>query len=328
MKPYWYKLTSTLLGMLFLLAEGCTHKDLNEDAHTTIAENVEVIFDWSKAPDSQASSMALYLYPTDHEVMNYSFKNSTGGTIKTYGGKHTAICHSNDDPYRHHLVNHHSHDEVEITTDDTSVLLGQGISTRGIPRAKGTEDEPLRNTPSMIYGTQDRNLNIKVSALSQELKFYPEELVCHYTVEFVEVKNLKNTNIEVDATLSSMAGGYYPGRMKATSEAVSHTFTLSPYVESKSLRAEFLTFGVPEGESIPHKLCLYIVMKERTGTFYTFDVSDQVNNAPDPHNVTIKISGLELPDIPDDPPPPPSGESGLSVNVDTWEVYHFGLEVK
>ena len=327
MKKHLHLLSSLMLGLLFLLSEACTHKDLNEDAHTTIADNVEVIFDWSKCPDTQASSMTLYLYPDNHDVMNYWFKNRTGGVIKAYGGRHTAICHSNDDPYTHIMRNTHAHNESEIYTDNTIMMVGQGISTRGIPRAPGTEEEPLRITPTMIYGAQDSEINLKVSSLHQPLKFYPEELVTHITVEFAEVKNLKSSNIEIDATISSMAGGYYPGRMKPTSEAVSHTFTLTPDVENRTLRAKFLTFGTPDGEERPHKLCLYIVMKNKTGNFYTFDVTDQVNKAPDPRNITIRIYGLELPDIPDDPPTPPQPEGGLSVDIETWEVYHFGLTV-
>lgn len=327
MKKHRHILSSLMFGLLLLLSVECTHKDLNEDAHTTIAENVEVIFDWSKVADTQASSMALYLYPENHAVMNYWFKNRTGGIIKAYGGKHTAICHSNDDPYTHIMRNTHDHNEAEIYTDNTLMMVGQGISTRGIPRAPGTEEEPLRITPTMIYGAQDSEVNLKVSSLHQPLKFYPEELVSHVTVEFAEVQNLKSTNIEIDATISSMAGGYYPGKMKATSEAVSHTFTLTPDVENRMLRAKFLTFGTPDGEERAHKLCLYIVMKNKTGNFYTFDVTDQVNKAPDPRNVTIRVYGLELPDIPDDPPTPPQGEGGLSVDIETWEVYHYGLTV-
>ena len=39
MKPL-HKFMTLSLGALFVLAEGCTHKDLNDDAPTTIAENV------------------------------------------------------------------------------------------------------------------------------------------------------------------------------------------------------------------------------------------------------------------------------------------------
>lgn len=322
MKPL-HKYMTLSLGALFVLAEGCTHKDLNENAHTTIADNVEVIFDWSKAPDTQASSMVLYLYHDSKDMMNFWFNNRNGDIIRTYGGRHKAICHSNDDPYGHHLRNTGSHDDFEIYTEGASVLVGQGISTRGIPRAEGTEDQPLRVTPSIIYGTAETELDIRVSALPQTITFYPEELTCRYSVEFVDVKNLKSADTYIDATLSSLAGGYYPGRMSATSEAVSHAITLSPDDGLTSLRADFFTFGTPEGDDLPHKLCLYIALKNRTGNYYTFDVTDQINNAPDPRNVSIRIYGLELPELPDDPPP----EGGLSVDIDSWQAIYFDVKV-
>lgn len=326
MKPLNLTITSALCGFIFLMTEGCTLKELNDDAPTTIAGQVEVVFDWSKAPDTQASTMILYLYPEEHEMMEYRFSDPVGGAIRTYGGKHTAVCHSNDDPYGHHLRNQHSHDEIEIFTDDTGVLVGQGISTRGIPRAKGTEDEPLRMAPSMIYGTHDKDVNLRVSGLEQTLTFYPEELVCHYSVEFVDVKNLKSADLRIDATISSLAGGYYPGKMMPTSEVVSHTFTLTADEEMNSLKSEFFTFGRPDGEEHPHMLCVYIALKNRTGNMYTYDVSDQVNMAPDPKNVSIKIYGLELPEIPDDPELP-KGEEGFSIEIDTWDTYHYNIKV-
>lgn len=330
MKNRCHILLSSLLSFLFVLVEGCSHKDLNEDAPTTIADNVEVIFNWSKTPAKEAETMVLYLYSDEHEMMDYRFNNPDGGFIRTYGGPHTAVCHSNDDPYGHHLRNRHSHDVIEIFTDETTTLVGQRISTRRIPRAKGTEDEPLRNTPSMIYGTQDRDVNLKVSALPQKLELFPEELICRYSVEFVDVENLCNADLLIDATISSLAGGYYPGNMSPTSEAVSHSFTLSADLERNSLNADFLTFGLPEGEERPHKICLYIALKDRTGNFYTFDVSDQVNKAPDPRNVNIRIFGLKLPELPDDPPDPPDppqGEGGISIEIDTWDTYYFDLKV-
>lgn len=326
MKPTHFKASSLILSALFLLAEGCTHKDLNDDAPTTIADKVEVVFDWSKTPEKEAKTMVLYLYSDEREMMDYRFNNPDGGMIRTYGGQHTAVCHSNDDPYGHHLRNHHSHDEIEIFTDDTAVLVGQGISTRGIPRAKGTEDEPLRNTPSMIYGTQNRDIDLKVSALPQRLELYPEELICRYSVEFIDVENLKSADVRIDATISSLAGGFYPGRMAPNSEAVSHAFTLTADVERNTLSSEFYTFGIPEGEERNHKLCLYIALKNKTGGFYTFDVTDQVNKAPDTRNVSIKVYGLKLPDIPDDPLPP-QGEGGVSIELDSWDTYHFDLKV-
>ncbi|MDE6650631.1 MAG: DUF5119 domain-containing protein [Muribaculaceae bacterium] len=326
MKIANHNLTALLLSGIFMLSAGCTHKDLNEDAPTTIADNVEVYFDWSRIPDHNASSIVLYLYSEEHDVMNYWFNDPNGGTIRSYAGKKTAICHSNDDPYVHYLRNQHSHNELEIYTDNTAVLVGQGISTRGIPRAPGTEEEPLRTTPTMIYGAQNRDIDLKVTSFVQSITLYPEELVCRYSVEFTDVENLKSAEVHIDGTISSLAGGYYPGRMSTTSEAVSHTFTLTADNELKSLRSDFLTFGLPDGEEKPHMICVYIALKNRSGNFYTFDVSDQVNKAEDPRNVSIKIPGLKLPEIPDDPPPPPN-EGGVSVEIDSWDTFHFDIQV-
>lgn len=164
------------------------------------------------------------------------------------------------------------------------------------------------------------------SNLEQTVTLYPEELVCHYSVEFVDVENLKSADLHIDATISSLAGGYYPGRMTPTSESVSHTFTLTADDQLNSLRADFLTFGPPVGEERPHLICVYVALKNRTGNFYTFDVSDQVNKAPDPKHVDIRIYGLKLPELPDDPPSPPV-EGGVSVEIDTWQTYHFDLKV-
>lgn len=327
MKPRHFTVSSLLLtGSLFLLTEGCSQKNLNDNAPSTIAGNVRVIFDWSKAPDTQASTMGLYLYSEEHDVMDYWFNNPDGDFIMCYGGRQTAVCHSNNDPYIHLVRNQHSHNDIEIFTDETAVLVGQGISTRGIPRAKGTEDEPLRVTPSMIYGTQTREINLRATNLPQTITLYPEELICRYSVEFENVENLQSADLRIDATISSLAGGYYPGRMTPTSEAVSHTFTLTADEQINSLKSEFLTFGLPDGEKLPHKISLYIALRNRSGAFYTFDVTDQVNEAPDPRNVSIKIHGLKLPDIPDDPPPP-SEEGGMSVEIDSWDTYHFDLKV-
>ena len=68
-------------------------------------------------------------------------------------------------------------------------------------------------------------------------------------------------------------------------------------------------------------------MKDKTGGFYTFDVTDQVNKAPDPRNVSVKVYGLKLPEIPDAPPAPPQGEGGISIDIDSWDTYHYDLKV-
>lgn len=324
MKPHLNPSFLLLAVFSVLLASSCVHKDLTE---ITIAGNVQVIFDWSKAPDASVSQMAFYMYSDSRDVARHWFSNPQGGTIKSYPGYFTAVCHNDDNSFDLLIRNHHAHDEIEIYTEDTYVLTGQGISATGIPRAPSTENEPMRITPSMCYGSNTRDIFLLPADNLQTITLYPEEMVCHYTVEFIGVENLKRADLTIDGALSSMAGGFYPGKLKPTGENVSHTFTVSADIEQQRLIANFLTFGVPDGDTLDHMVSLYVVTSTREGTLYTFDVSDQVNNAPDPKHVHIKIYGLSLPEIPDDPPKHDPNTPGMNVGIDNWNVQHFDIKI-
>lgn len=325
MKAAVKSILKVAFAMILLLPSGCVHKDVSE---VFLAGQIQVVFDWRKAPDAKASSMLLYLYSEEYKVAKYWFDNPTGGIIKAYPGAHTGICHDNDDSYSLLIRNHETHDQFEIYTETTKVLTGQGIATRSIPRAPGTEDEPLRSTPSMCYGTHDRNIYFAPISGLQTLTFYPEELVSHYTVEFIGVENLNNADLRIDGSITSLAGGYYPGRLMATNEPVTYTFTVSADENLTTLKTEFLTFGVPSEGERKHMVSVYIVTKNRSGNVYTFDVTDQIKNAPDPKHVYIKIYGLKLPEIdPDDPPDDPGDRPGMGVDIDDWKTQYFDIKV-
>lgn len=314
----------TLLWLLPLLC-ACDHKELDPDKPTMIASKVQVIFDWSKAPDKEAKSMTLFMYPEDREVVQHWFSNPEGGEIKAHARNHTAVCVDNDHTYDVFIRNHHTHELLEIYTNDAGVLAGQGISTRTLPRAPGTEDQPLRNTPPMCYGTHLRDIKLNATDSTQVITFYPEELICHYKVIFEDVENLNNADLRIDGTITSLAGGYFPGQMIPNEEIVTNAFTLLADPNLTSMSSEFLTFGVPSGEKGPHIVSVYIVMRNKSrGNLYTFDVSDQVDNAPDPKHVTIRLKGLKLPDIEDDPPPE---GGGMDVEIDSWDEIIIDLPV-
>ena len=72
MKTHCYGITYLAVATLLLMTEGCTLKNLKDGAPTTLAGNVNVVFDWSKVEEPQASSMVLYLYSEEHDVMTVS----------------------------------------------------------------------------------------------------------------------------------------------------------------------------------------------------------------------------------------------------------------
>lgn len=311
-----------LVGAAAIMAgSSCVHKDVSE---SDLAENVRVVFDWSKAEDADASQMTMYLYPEGMEMAQYWFSDRRGGIIQAYPGDHTAVCHNNDNVYDMRVRNHHAHDELEVYTDDVSALQGQGISTRGIPRAPGSENEPLRMTPPMCYGTHTRDITLLPVAEEQVITLYPEELVTHVTVEFEGVENLRSADLRIDGTLSGMAGGYYPGRLAPTAETVSHTFTFSPDAGMTNLMSHFLTFGAPEADG-RHMVSVYIMTKAREGNFYNYDVTDQVKNAPDPKHIHIILPLLKLPEVPKVPDEPSS--TGMGVEINKWHVEYYDIKM-
>ena len=92
-----------LAVMLLSLLAACEHKDLCYDhSHTT---QVEVVFDWTEAPDADPATMSLYLYPEDgSEPMRYEFTDRTGGTITVPIGVYDALC-VNSDKETHRIQN-------------------------------------------------------------------------------------------------------------------------------------------------------------------------------------------------------------------------------
>lgn len=216
-----YFLTAVGMSAILLLLSACVHKDLVDDEFGPVvppptpppagASEVEVIFDWAKAPEADVKSMALFMYPEQRDVVQHWFNNSTGGIIKAHSCPHTAVCINNDNTFDVLVKDHEQHETLRIMTTESTVLTAQSISTRSIPRPVGTEYEPLCETPPLCYGTHRRDIVVESTDEKQTVVMYPEELICRYYVDIVDVKNLKNADLRIDGTISSLANGYYPG---------------------------------------------------------------------------------------------------------------------
>lgn len=190
-----------------------------------------------------------------------------------------------------------------------------GVSTRGIPR---TGDEPLRIAPTRFWGTGLSAISLLNTEELQTVRMHPEELVCKYTVDIMDVQNLGNVEAKFDASLSTMAEGVYPGTNKATDESVSYYFVLNANQTNNRLTATFYTFGVPSGAEQTHNLMLYFLLKDGSGKAYNIDVTKQVNEASNPRDVRIVLHGLVLPENVDD-----IRDTGISISG--WNTVHVNL---
>lgn len=79
-----------LLTLFAVLLAGCEHKDFC--CRCLQADDVEVVFDWSRSPDADPASMKVYFFPEGGgEALVYEFADIHGGSIRLPAGT-TAPC--------------------------------------------------------------------------------------------------------------------------------------------------------------------------------------------------------------------------------------------
>ena len=83
-------------------------------------------------------------------------------------------------------------------------------------------------------------------------------------------------------------------------EPVTVPFPMTADLEKGVIKGEFLTFGHHPANGTPHRLMLYVWLRDGSRVCYgtegsQFDVTSQIDNAPDSGNVNIVIEGLDLP---------------------------------
>ncbi len=310
-----------LLTSVVALALGsCEHKELSYD--TAVRHNVYVEYDWSKAPDANPTSMLAYFFPLEGSPLTYTFAGGTGGEIALPLGKYCAITVNGDNGDRISMRHTENPDYFEIYTKDASKLDGGGFDPKMLPRSSDDENERVALTPSMIWSIRNDSIELDDDDEGTTyITFTPEEAVCHYTVNILNVKNISSLHgATVDATISGMAEGYLSGHGNTTDMTVTMPFTLKPSTEGESLYGEFLTFGECNSIKASHKITVYMRLTDGTKWYHTFDVTDQVTDAPDPRHVDIVITGLDL-------PKPGAAGGGFSPDVNEWNDIEIDLRM-
>lgn len=301
-----------------LTFSSCHHKELCYDFNPRV--KINVVFDWRNAPDATAQSMVLYMYGHDgSEPIRYVFDNPQGGPLSIPYGSYDGLCLDGDCTDWAELHNTRDADMFEVRTTDADVLEAYGISTHTMPRADDNATERVAKTPGMSWSNRCNNIDIPANTTEKTITFYPEEAVCHYTVDIYDVDNIASIEgASLDATISGMAEGYLHGQSCTTNAHVTMPFVLEASVPQATLHGEFLTFGECADHGPAHTLTVYMFLTDGSKMFYNFDVTDQVRKAPDPRHVHIVIHGLSL-------PKPLTESGGLHPSVDDWQAVYITL---
>lgn len=300
----------------------CEHKDLCYVHPHNPEESAKVIFDWQKAPDAEPASMAVYFFSQKGgEALRYDFTDRAGGTVRIPNDTYDALC-MNSDQSDIELRNTDRFETFEISTPTVSLLGGLsplGISSDSAPRAEGTEEERVAAAPQALWCDYSGNLVFDTTNYPHTVTLYPEEVICHYTIEIRNATNLKYTT-GLSASISSLSGGFKPGAKQLSDELVTVPFDLTVEQDNTTLTGATAVFGHCASTQVKHQLIVYAVLSDESKWYYTYDVTDQIHSAPDPKNVHILLDGLPL-------PKPIVNGGGLQPDVDEWQSVDIDIEM-
>lgn len=296
---------------------GCHHKDLWYG--DTITSGVDVVFDWRNAPDASPASMSLYVYDPegDSHPLHYVFSGRDGGSANIPFGHYTGLGINADNTSWAVLSGSEDISTFELSTLDASSLSAMSISTQNIPRADPSER--IAATPQNAWCSPTVDIALPVDTGRRTITLYPEEIVCHYTVDILDVTNVESIDgSTVDGIISGMAESYHCGKHRPSGGTVTHPFVLTADASENSLHSEFLTFGDHPDIRAPHTLSVYMYLTDGTKWSCDFDVTRQVREAPDPRHVHIVVRGLSLPE-------PQQEGGGFIPDVDDWNSINIDL---
>lgn len=305
----------------------CNHKELCYDhPHTA---TLTLAFDWQNAPDATPEGMCVYFYPLDGEssVQRYDFSGTKGGQLKVKEGKYRIICYNNDteavlfaniDNFLTHMGYTRESNVLEPVYGSSSVYTPKSLETTErvvlcpdmMWACHATDVEISENSVSYICAPVQDGDEVQFSNNERTITLYPAEIICTYTYEVRNVKNLKYAT-QMCGSLSGMAPSVLFYNEALDSECVTLPFSATSDGVS-TITGKFYTFGHYAENIDPHKLLLYVWFTDGSKYYYTFDVSSQVDNAPDKRHVHIIIEGAEFPE--------PMGDGdGFDVGVDDWK---------
>ncbi len=304
--------------LIFLLVTSCTHKELCYD-HPHVLE-VDFEFVWDESQNEFPSSMSVYLF---HEYgdrpARFEFTDPEGGRIRLDMGKYDAVF-VNSDTRNIRIDNHTDFDSFYITTKDGTTpgnLARYGINISNAPKAKDTDEERLAEIPETVWATSLED--IEITENNQKVILYPKKVTSTYHIEIRNPQNLKYINA-VSGTLSSMSEGRSGKGGLLSENRVTIPFEGLIDRESNLITGELASFGHCPSATNTHHLVIYTVLADESWWYYTYDVTEQIHNSPDPYNIYIVLDDLPI-------PKPVVNGGGFKPTVGEWNSIDIEIQM-
>lgn len=282
-------------------------EDLNRDAI------VEVNFLWDDADRINIEGMSTFFYPhdSDGKIWDFEIAGKNGGLISVPRGRYTVVAINNDSP-------------------GVDISFGPTPSSVAI-NARYYDDKTLRPS-GMIYGgiadtnvfnpTEFNGCDQCSTTPQQTITIYPDSLTVVYNVRLTDISQPDRIE-SMQASLSGLAVTMdLAGRRIASPTAAVLNIPIEKDTREDEMFGKSTGLGTPS-ESPHFTLTLYAKLSDsaKTAKSITFDVTDQILNAEDPHNIFITLSGINFVD----PEPDDDVDVGMDVDVDGWSIITIDL---
>lgn len=278
---------------------------------------VDVRFEWDRAKPDGVETMSLYVFSETGSPYAYDFGNIIGGKLPLAPGlyKTTALNIDND------IIDVVA-DEYEtsyVTTNGTSLLAS--INYAGMaaaPYPSGEVPQSVRMQPYALYADTCSTLR----GYDVSLVMHPMSMVDTIDVRINNIENLDRVEA-MSAAISGLSAGISLSTLSPIESLCTMPFDMTITGETTAAGRLLVFRRTKKGESgepVPeNKMNVYAVMDDGSKYYYTFDVTDKLNDS-DEGATSVEI------DIPSLPLPKPTG-GGFQPALGNWEEIKEDIEL-
>ena len=297
-----------MTALLWFAVSSCIFEDEGVCPETS----VHIGFDWDTAYNAELPAGMAVLFYDSHSPDWWRFDvSSYGGYAALYPGTYSALSFNNDMSTA--VVNgYDSSSTLFVTSRETRLADAATPSLKGAPPPR-TSEEPVHAQPGTVYSASlDGDLALTGNT---DVIFTPRRITPRYRIIFDNIVNASSA-AEVSVGLSGMSAGIYMYTGVRSGACVTIPGRLG--ISGDIFDGELSSFG-PAPENNGNLLSLYVWLLDGKKQVFTFDVSDTVGSAPPGADLTIRISGIKLPET--------HGTGGdMQVGVDNWEYVDIELK--
>lgn len=301
--------------------------------------DIQVRFQWPATEQTQVTGMTTLFYPTAQpsaEPVRYDFTGRDGGTVRLTSGDYQPIAYNNDTEtilYR----GTSSAGTLEAYTRRSSIEEGTQLTRSGMPRAPGTESEPVILEPDPLWAAVSEPVTLQ-NVAGQEIVMPTVSRVFLVDITINHVPNLQYTG-QFGGALSGLAASVMMDSGELSDETATQAFT-AQVVGDSTLQMRFRIFGhCPrrrEGDIHEHLFTIYAVLADGSKWYYTQDVSQQMHDKTknpdihyDPsHPETLEITytiDVDLDELP--VPKPIVNGGGFQPSIDGWQSIEIPVDM-